>query len=377
MLIKNIMKEVLTNYTTRLEKELGNVEIYSSNAKNRLLIDFQYYIQKLSLLDGVDGPGNRLEVVVNNITIKEKKPTLEQKTIINEYIRQSFDSGSRRSSIYDENSSSYTNSPLIMGKNDDSIIGSERLSNSPLIIGGNAVEGSERLSMDNLNQDELNLDSNNEIINIQHTDNLGVGGNEYTSSSLNQSISFNNDDEPSIHSQYDNNSVTDNVYQQNINNYNNNVNNNNIPNTLNVNIINNNNNNDQDRVVSALNSVGLGNNESSYFDKRHNSAPDNSYSYNPNVDNLGSSIYDRKNSYSEEKNSKSSERKNSYTINKKTFSVFSQNVKKFGSEIKRHYHSNNNSMESLFGLDKMTSKSNSSKSLPSNPDMFDNEQQYN
>ncbi|OUM64248.1 hypothetical protein PIROE2DRAFT_26427, partial [Piromyces sp. E2] len=70
-ILQNIMKEVLTSYTTRLEKELGNVEIYSSNAKNRLLIDFQYYIQKLSLLDGVDGPGNRLEVVVNNITIKE------------------------------------------------------------------------------------------------------------------------------------------------------------------------------------------------------------------------------------------------------------------------------------------------------------------
>lgn len=39
----------------------------------RLLIDVQYLMQKLSSLDGVDGPGNHLEVVVNNIKIKDRR----------------------------------------------------------------------------------------------------------------------------------------------------------------------------------------------------------------------------------------------------------------------------------------------------------------
>ncbi len=39
----------------------------------RLLIDVQYFIGALSALDGVDGPGNHLEVVVNNIKIKDKR----------------------------------------------------------------------------------------------------------------------------------------------------------------------------------------------------------------------------------------------------------------------------------------------------------------
>ena len=39
----------------------------------RLLIDIQFFIQKLSALDGVDGPGNHLEVVVNNIKIKDRR----------------------------------------------------------------------------------------------------------------------------------------------------------------------------------------------------------------------------------------------------------------------------------------------------------------
>ncbi|ORX42131.1 Vps54-domain-containing protein [Piromyces finnis] len=371
--LQQIMKEVLTSYSTRLERELGNIEIYSSNAKNRLLIDFQYYIQKLSLLDGIDGPGNRLEVVVNNITIKEKMPTLEQKAIINEYIRQSFDSGSRRSSIYDENSSSYSNSSLIVGKNDEGLLESEKLSNSPLNIGNNSNEEYERVSVDNISQDELNLDNGNEIITTQNIENLGNNNNnsDYISSSHNQSISFNsNKDESSDYDNSNTNTVMNNEnYQLNIDNDNNNNNS-----SDNNNDRNNNNNgvDEQGMVISALNSSGYGNGESSYFNKRHNSVPNNNY-YSSNIDPTGSSMYDRKNSYSEERNQNFVERKNSYTINKNTFSVLSKNVKKFGSEIKKHYHSNNNSMEALFGLDKTISKSNSTKSLPSDSHMLENE----
>jgi len=353
------MKEVLTNYTTRLEKELGTVEIYSSNAKNRLLIDFQYYIQKLSLLDGIDGPGNRLEVVVNNITIKENKPTLEQKTIINEYIRQSFDSGSRRSSVFDESSSSYTNSPNITGKNEDSIIGTERLSNSPLIIGKNVLgENMDRLSLDNVSQDDLSLDSSNENLSINNMGNIG-NNNEFPSSSLNQSVSINADDEPSTIQDQDqtNDHVT-------------------VETNLMIDTTTTINNKSNGGAVSAITSIenrseGVLEN----IDNRPNSAPpapDNS-----NAETSESSHIDQ-NSNSEEKNQtfKSPERKSSYTINKKTFSVFSQNVKKFGSEIKKHY-SNNNSMESLFGLDKMVSKSNSLKSLTSNNDDLEDQSNNN
>ena len=41
--------------------------------QRRLLIDVQYFIFKLSSLDGCDGPGNHLEVVVNNTKIKDRR----------------------------------------------------------------------------------------------------------------------------------------------------------------------------------------------------------------------------------------------------------------------------------------------------------------
>jgi hypothetical protein len=40
---------------------------------HRLLIDVQYFIRTLSAIDGLEGPGSHLEVVVNSINIKERK----------------------------------------------------------------------------------------------------------------------------------------------------------------------------------------------------------------------------------------------------------------------------------------------------------------
>jgi hypothetical protein len=353
-ILQDIMKEVLTSYTNRLEKELGTIEIYSSNAKNRLLIDFQYYIQKLSILDGVNGPGNKLEVVVNNIAIKEKKPTIEQKTIVNEYIRQSFDSGSRRSSIYDDNSSnghSYTNLPQISTKNEDSQIENEKLISSPLNIGENTENNnteSENHSVVNLSQDKLNLENNNEIISVRNENN-GQINNKYNNS-LNQSVSINNDkEERSTCSTYH-------IATENIN----------IHHSYN-------NNNSSNEITTTLNTLEL--EENSNPNKKYNGDSDSNNSFSPeyrNNDIIENSLYNRKNSYTEEKNSGTTERKSSYTINKKAFSLFSQNVKKFGSEIKKHYSSSNNSMESVLGLDKLVSKSNSSKSIISNPEISNN-----
>lgn len=71
--MRTILSQIFRCYVLRLEEELRGVELFSSAAKNRLLIDIQYLITQLSSLDGVDGPGNHLEVCVNNIKIKDKR----------------------------------------------------------------------------------------------------------------------------------------------------------------------------------------------------------------------------------------------------------------------------------------------------------------
>ncbi|RKO92475.1 Vps54-like protein-domain-containing protein [Blyttiomyces helicus] len=74
--LKYIMSEVFKSYTRRLEEDLKRLELFSGGGKNRLLIDVQYFIQELSSLDGIDGPGNHLEVVVNNIKIKDRRASM-------------------------------------------------------------------------------------------------------------------------------------------------------------------------------------------------------------------------------------------------------------------------------------------------------------
>ncbi|KAJ3050529.1 hypothetical protein HK097_008530 [Rhizophlyctis rosea] len=76
--VKFIMQQVFASYTQRLEESLKTIDLFSGAAKNRLLIDIQFFIQKLSALDGVDGPGNHLEVVVNNIKIKDRRAAQQQ-----------------------------------------------------------------------------------------------------------------------------------------------------------------------------------------------------------------------------------------------------------------------------------------------------------
>ena len=44
----------------------------------------QYFITSLSSLEGIDGPGNHLEVVVNNHKIKDKRETLLSRNSISE-----------------------------------------------------------------------------------------------------------------------------------------------------------------------------------------------------------------------------------------------------------------------------------------------------
>ncbi|KAJ3102306.1 hypothetical protein HDU97_000663 [Phlyctochytrium planicorne] len=73
--LRKILGNVFRLYNTKLEEELKGVELFTSAGKNRLLIDVQYFISQLSSLTNVDGPGSHLEVVVNNIKIKDRRKT--------------------------------------------------------------------------------------------------------------------------------------------------------------------------------------------------------------------------------------------------------------------------------------------------------------
>jgi vacuolar protein sorting-associated protein 54 len=69
--LKTLFSLIFTGMTKRIETELNKVEIFSAVGKNRILSDIQYFISVLSVLDHVDGPGNSLEVMANNIRIKD------------------------------------------------------------------------------------------------------------------------------------------------------------------------------------------------------------------------------------------------------------------------------------------------------------------
>ncbi|KAJ3333446.1 hypothetical protein HDU76_008068 [Blyttiomyces sp. JEL0837] len=71
--LRMIMADVFQSYNKKLEEELKKIDLFTSAGKNRLLMDVQFLIRGLATLDDIDGPGNHLEVVVNNIKIKDKR----------------------------------------------------------------------------------------------------------------------------------------------------------------------------------------------------------------------------------------------------------------------------------------------------------------
>ncbi|KAJ3070233.1 hypothetical protein HDU98_006724, partial [Podochytrium sp. JEL0797] len=71
--LQNVMGQIFKAYNTGLEEELKKIELYSSAGKNRLLMDGQHLMAELSVLDNIDGPGNAIEVAINNIKIRDKK----------------------------------------------------------------------------------------------------------------------------------------------------------------------------------------------------------------------------------------------------------------------------------------------------------------
>ncbi|KNE69277.1 hypothetical protein AMAG_13659 [Allomyces macrogynus ATCC 38327] len=70
--LRSVMQAVFRAYNVHLEHEVQGIRLYSVAAKNALLIDVQFFIRKLNALEGVDGPGSSLEVVVNNMRILDR-----------------------------------------------------------------------------------------------------------------------------------------------------------------------------------------------------------------------------------------------------------------------------------------------------------------
>ncbi|KAI9178801.1 hypothetical protein H9P43_005463 [Blastocladiella emersonii ATCC 22665] len=70
--LRSVMGAVFKAYNDKLEAELEKIVVTSVAAKNALLIDVQFFIRKLNALEGADGPGSHLEVVVNNMKITDK-----------------------------------------------------------------------------------------------------------------------------------------------------------------------------------------------------------------------------------------------------------------------------------------------------------------
>ncbi|KAI9350856.1 Vps54-like protein-domain-containing protein [Obelidium mucronatum] len=70
--LQNVMGQIFKAYNKGLEEELKNIELFTSAGKNRLLMDGQHLMAELSALDNVDGPGNSIEVTINNIKIRDK-----------------------------------------------------------------------------------------------------------------------------------------------------------------------------------------------------------------------------------------------------------------------------------------------------------------
>ncbi|EXX73398.1 Vps54p [Rhizophagus irregularis DAOM 197198w] len=70
-ILQNVMTEVFNSSNSKLSEEIGNIKFITETGKKRLMTDAQYYVRKLSTLEGLQGPSNDLEIAVNNIQINE------------------------------------------------------------------------------------------------------------------------------------------------------------------------------------------------------------------------------------------------------------------------------------------------------------------
>ncbi|CAG8433685.1 11264_t:CDS:10 [Ambispora gerdemannii] len=69
--VQKVMSEVFVSFNAKLAQEISQIEISTLNGKKRLLLDIRLYTHKFSNLEGIAGPKNDLEMLVNNLSVSE------------------------------------------------------------------------------------------------------------------------------------------------------------------------------------------------------------------------------------------------------------------------------------------------------------------
>ncbi|CAG8621600.1 13009_t:CDS:10, partial [Racocetra persica] len=81
-ILQNVMSDVFKSSNTKIAEEIAKVDIYTPLGKERITTDIQYYIRKLTALEGLQGSTSDLENIVNNLPIKEKLSNGDETTNI-------------------------------------------------------------------------------------------------------------------------------------------------------------------------------------------------------------------------------------------------------------------------------------------------------
>ncbi|KAG9294697.1 hypothetical protein G9A89_008176 [Geosiphon pyriformis] len=74
--LERVMGQVFQSFNTKLAQEMAHLEILTAAGKQRLLVDVQYYIQKLSNLEGIQGPTTFLENAAQNLNDRDNEHPL-------------------------------------------------------------------------------------------------------------------------------------------------------------------------------------------------------------------------------------------------------------------------------------------------------------
>eukprot|EP00158_Paraphelidium_tribonemae_P007683 Partr_v1_DN28325_c2_g1_i2_m79069 putative GARP complex component len=70
--LKQVFKDIFAAYNDVLGKKWSSVAIFSVAGKTKILADARQYVSELAQLEGVDGPSPEVEVLVNNVRIRDK-----------------------------------------------------------------------------------------------------------------------------------------------------------------------------------------------------------------------------------------------------------------------------------------------------------------
>ncbi|CAG8444809.1 14933_t:CDS:10 [Cetraspora pellucida] len=84
-ILQNVMSDVFKSSNTKIAEEIAKVNIHTPLGKERITTDIQYYIRKLTALEGLQGSTSDLENIINNLPLKEKLSNGDKNTNITPY----------------------------------------------------------------------------------------------------------------------------------------------------------------------------------------------------------------------------------------------------------------------------------------------------